>query len=176
MMLTPLENASPTPLRIALFLNTVDRTTELLGLDVPQIIEIEKLRTLPPGTFGRAIADFLDRHQLTPFTKGARAKQLHDSVHVLTDYDTDPLGEAEVQAFLLGAKFRLRHLLIGLGTLRLIRQQCASAGSNYAPSVVRDRLWRAYQRGKNSHFDLDTWTPELQWEWSLARVRDRFNL
>jgi ubiquinone biosynthesis protein Coq4 len=35
---------------------------------------------------------------------GPRRQQLHDGIHVLTGYGTDPVGEAEVQAFLLGLK------------------------------------------------------------------------
>ncbi len=66
---------------------------------MPPIVEIEKLRSLPSGTFGRTWADFLDAHHLPPMTTGPRRKQLHDGVHVLTSYGTDPIGEAKVQAF-----------------------------------------------------------------------------
>ncbi|MBD1929549.1 hypothetical protein H6F74_25400 [Trichocoleus sp. FACHB-90] len=36
----------------------------MLGRNVPQIVEIEKLRSLPETSFGRTLADFLDSHHL----------------------------------------------------------------------------------------------------------------
>ncbi|MEH2150743.1 Coq4 family protein, partial [Nostoc sp.] len=102
-------------------LDLLDRIVEAQGRDVPQIVEIEKLRFLPTGTFGRTWADFLNENNLKPFTTGSRRKQLHDGVHVLTGYGTDFIGEAEVQAFLLGTKFSITNLMLGLGLLRIIR-------------------------------------------------------
>jgi ubiquinone biosynthesis protein Coq4 len=81
------------------YLNLIDRLAQAQGLNMPPIVEIEKLRSLPSGTFGRTWADFLDAHHLPPMTTGPRRKQLHDGVHVLTSYGTDPIGEAKVQAF-----------------------------------------------------------------------------
>lgn len=156
------------------FLDFVDQVSEALGQNVPQIVEIEKLRSLPNGTFGRALADFLDSRQLAPLTTGPSRKQLHDSVHVLTGYDTDPVSEAEIQAFLLGAKFRLMHIVIGLGLLRIIHKQMANAP--HSPHLIWKRLWCAYQRGRNSQFDIGTWQPELQWELPLTQVQALFDL
>jgi ubiquinone biosynthesis protein COQ4 len=158
------------------FLNLADRITEPLGLNVPQIVEIEKLRSLPLGTLGRTLADFFDVHQLTPFTTGPRRKQLHDIVHVLTGYDTDPIGEAEVQAFLLGAKFRLLQVLLGLGTLRLIYKQQKALSQHLPPHLIWERLQCAYQRGQASDFDVDTWRPEEQWELPLTQVQALFRV
>ncbi|WP_190454620.1 hypothetical protein [Trichocoleus sp. FACHB-69] len=36
----------------------------MLGRNVPQIVEIEKLRSLPETSFGCTLADFLDSHHL----------------------------------------------------------------------------------------------------------------
>nr|MBW4577583.1 hypothetical protein [Aphanothece sp. CMT-3BRIN-NPC111] len=108
--------SNPNPL-IPLFLDFIDRVGEPLGLNVPPIVDLEKLRSLPISTFGRTWADFLDRHNLPPITTGPRRKQLHDGVHVLTGYGTDPVGEAQIQAFLLGSKFRLAHVLLAVGLL-----------------------------------------------------------
>ncbi|NWF58075.1 MAG: hypothetical protein HXY43_01830 [Fischerella sp.] len=161
---------SPHPtVRIQKFLDLVDRITEKQGLNVPQIVDIQKLRSLPIGTFGRTWADFLDENNLTPFTTGSRRKQLHDGVHVLTEYSTDYLGEAEVQAFLLGAKFRLVNLLLGLGLLRMMSRQMQDR-----QQLDWERLWQAYQRGSNSHFDPDTWQPELLWHLPLKDVQSIF--
>ncbi|MFN6568411.1 Coq4 family protein [Dendronalium sp. ChiSLP03b] len=132
---------------------------------------VEKLRSLPTGTFGRNWADFLDEYNLKPFTTGARRKQLHDGVHVLTGYNTDPIGEAEVQAFLLGAKFTLSNLVLGLGLLRIIYRNL-----NYQQKFSWNRLWQAYQRGRHSHFNPDTWQPELLWDLPSNDVRALFSI
>ena len=149
---------NPTP-RLQQVLDLIDKVTEAQGLSVPQIVDIEKLRTLPSGTFGRTWADFLDKHNLKPFTTGSRRKQLHDGIHVITGYGTDPISEAEVQAFLLGAKFRLANVLLGLGLLRVINKNI-----NYKQQFSWDRLQQAYKRGRNSKFDPDTWEPEQLWQ------------
>ncbi|MDM9380283.1 Coq4 family protein [Chlorogloeopsis sp. ULAP01] len=121
-MIQPLSASFDSASRIQKFLDLVDRITEKKGLNVPQVVYVEKLRSLPVGSFGRTWADFLDKNNIVPFTTGPRRKQLHDGIHILTGYGTDPIAEAEVQAFLLGAKFRLANLLIGLGLLRMIHK------------------------------------------------------
>jgi ubiquinone biosynthesis protein COQ4 len=160
---------NPTPF-VTVFLDLLDRSSELLGTNVPPIIQIEKLRQLPIGTFGRSLADFLDQHNLQPFTTGPRRKQLHDAVHVITGYGTDPIGEAEVQAFLLGSKLRIGHLLIGVGLLRIIHKQ------NRSLNISWNDLWRAYQRGRNSQLNVGTWQPELLWEMPLTQVQEFYQV
>lgn len=156
------------------FLHLVDRVGDCLGLNVPPVVAIESLRLLPSGTLGRSLADFLDQQQLAPFQTGPRRKQLHDSVHVLTGYGADPIGEAEVQAFLLGAKFHLAHLVLGGGLLRMIHRRVAPLPLFHAD--VRQRLWAAYWRGQRSIFDVDTWQPEAQWHLPLSQVQTLFRV
>ncbi|MEH1826849.1 MAG: Coq4 family protein [Nostoc sp.] len=164
--------ASPNPApRLQQVLDTLDRIAKAQGRDVPQIVEIEKLRFLSTGTFGRTWADFLTAHNLKPFTTGSRRKQLHDGVHVLTGYDTDFIGEAEVQAFLLGTKFSITNLMLGLGLLRVIHKNL-----NYRQQFTWKKLWQAYQRGSHSHFDPDTWQPELLWHLPLTDVQALFSI
>lgn len=150
------------------FLALTDRIAEITGRSVPQIVDLATLRTYPPGTLGHCWAAFLDRNQLQPLTSGTRRKQLHDGVHVLTGYGTDTLGEAEVQAFLLGATFSLPNLLIGLGLLRAIQR---SVGLS---ETVKSRLWTAYQRGQAAQFDPDSWHPETLWAESLEVIQQQF--
>jgi ubiquinone biosynthesis protein Coq4 len=159
------------PDRIEKFLTLLDKATEKKGLNVPQIVEIEKLRSLPVGTFGRAWADILDNNNLQPFITGSRRKQLHDGVHVLTGYGTDLVGEAEVQAFLLGTKFTLLNFMIGLGLLRMIYKNL-----NSQQNFTWQRLWQAYQRGYKSQFDPDTWQPELLWHLPVTEVQELFGV
>ena len=154
------ESLNPTP-RLQQFFKFLDRIADIRGASVPPIVDIEKLRTLPPDTFGRTWTDFLDAHNLKPFTTGSRRKQLHDGVHVLTGYGTHPIGEAEVQAFLLGAKFSPMNLFLGLLLLRGIYKQHHRAKN--PPHFSWDSLWKAYQRGSDSRFDPDTCQPEWLW-------------
>ncbi|MBD2358311.1 hypothetical protein H6G41_27495 [Tolypothrix sp. FACHB-123] len=163
-------SSNPAP-RLQQFLNLIDRISDAQGLSVPQIVDIEKLRTLPPGTFGRTWVEFLNEHNLQPFTTGSRRKQLHDGVHTLTGYGTDSIGELEVQAFLLGAKFNVFNLLLGLGLLRMMRKQM--------PNLQQcdwQRLQTAYKRGHNSNFDPDTWKPELLWHLPTSEVQALFHI
>jgi ubiquinone biosynthesis protein COQ4 len=165
---------SPSPSLIPHFLYLVDRLSDFLGASVAPLVELDKLRSLPPHTLGRAWADALDRAQLAPLTTGPRRKQLHDGIHVLTGYGTDAIGEVEVQAFLLGAKFRGVHLVLGLGLMRLVLRQAEQSG--LSGQQVGARLWNAYQRGDRSSFDADTWHPEHQWHLPLAQVQAQFHL
>ncbi|NET37302.1 MAG: hypothetical protein F6K19_35645 [Cyanothece sp. SIO1E1] len=137
---------------------------------------MDYLRSCPPDSFGHAWAQHLDANGLKPFDKGLRRQQLHDGIHVLTGYGTDPLGEAEVQAFLLGVKFRLPHILLMLGLLRGVNRQRRHPLISLSHSEVQSRLMAAYHRGRTSQFDPDTWQPETLWEYSLADVQVTFGI
>lgn len=162
-----------TPL-LLYFLKLVDSLSDAAGVSVPAFVNLDALRQMPPGSLGRAWADLLDAEQLTPLTGGPRRKQLHDGVHVLTGYGTDPIGEAEVQAFLLGTKPHLAQVALGLGTLGLIHRRVARFPLRQPE--IRDRLWSAYRRGRASRFDVDRWQPETQWHLPLSDVRADFGL
>ncbi|MEH1863610.1 MAG: Coq4 family protein [Nostoc sp.] len=170
-MMQPLV-ASPNPVpHLQQVLDLIDRIAVAQGRDVPQIVAIEKLRFLPTDTFGRTWADFLNEHNFQPFTTGSRRKQLHDGIHVLTGYGADLIGEAEVQAFLLGTKFSITNLMLGLGLLRVIHKNLSSR-----QQFSWARLWQAYQRGCNSQFNPDTWQPELLWHLPLTNVQSLFSI
>jgi ubiquinone biosynthesis protein COQ4 len=170
MMQVSTNSQNPAP-HLRQVLNLIDCISDTKGLSVPQIVDIEKLRILPTGTFGRTWAEFIDKHNLNPFTTGPRRKQLHDGVHILTGYGTDPIGELEVQAFLLGAKYSVFNLLLGLGLLRMVKKQM--------PNLQQfdwQGIQKAYQRGHNSNFDPDTWKPELLWHLPNSQVQAIFKI
>ncbi|MEO1428270.1 MAG: Coq4 family protein [Cyanobacteria bacterium J06633_8] len=169
-MLTEDKSVVETP-RVEKFFNFIDNVSEARGKNVPQIVEIEKLRSFPEGTLGKVWANFLDDNDLQPLTTGFRRKQLHDGVHVLTGYDSSSIGEAELQAFLLGAKFGLFNLLIAVGLLRQIRK-----GLPNQTKEAKQKMWKAYQRGKSCNFNPDTWEPELLWDLTLDEVRAKFGV
>jgi ubiquinone biosynthesis protein Coq4 len=156
------------------FLDRVDQVGASLHLNVPPVIDLTTLQSLPVGTLGHALVQFFATVPFRPLTTGPRRKQLHDVVHVLTGYGTDPIGEIEVQAFLLGCKFHPIHLVLGLGLLRiLIRQSSILTLGQAAP---RQRLWAAYWRGYHSTFDIDTWQPETAWHLPLIQIQDHYGI
>ena len=162
--------------RVEHFFELLNWSFDRLGLNVPQIVHLETLRSLPLGTLGHAWAAHLDENQLQPFERGPRRQQLHDGVHTLTGYGTDPLGEAEVQAFLLGAKFRLPNLAILAGLLRGLQRHRHHQLLDISQADLRSRLRTAYQRGCNSQFDPDRWQPEQLWDQPLLAVQAQFGL
>lgn len=168
-VLTSPKLASNCAPRYQQFQNRIDRVSRLFGINAPQIVDLKQLQALPTNSFGRAWADFLDRHQLEPITTGTRRKQLHDGIHVLTGYGLDAAGEAELQAFLLGAKLRPLNLLLLLGLLQTPQK-------DRYHGITGERLWTAYQRGRYSLFDPDDWQPELLWELPLVQVQALFRV
>ncbi|MEO1622363.1 MAG: Coq4 family protein, partial [Cyanobacteria bacterium J06632_3] len=126
--------------RVKRFLQVFSWASERLGLDVPPIVNLEDLRSQPPASLGYAWAQHLDNNGLNPLDKGLRRQQLHDGLHVLTGYRTDLLGEAQVQAFLVGAKFRPIHVLILLGSLGALKRQQRQGITSLSPAAVRSHL------------------------------------
>ncbi|MBD2041239.1 hypothetical protein [Microcoleus sp. FACHB-672] len=168
-VLTSPKLASNSAPRFQQLQNREDRVSRLCGMNACQIVNLKQLQALPTGSFGRAWADFLDRHQLEPISTGPRRQQLHDGIHVLTDYGIDAAGEAELQAFLLGAKLRPLNLLRLLGLLQ--RPQ-----TDRRNPITGERLWTAYQRGRYCLFDPDDWQPELLWQLPLMQVQALFRV
>lgn len=123
-----------------------------LALDVPA------LRALPDGTFGRAMARFLDGNGLDPRSiptlddgdeiswAKAHLYETHDVWHVVTGYATDIPGELALQAFYAAQlPVRLPHFLLAGGLLH---------ASFWDPSDFNARLaaiargWEAGTRAK----------------------------
>ncbi len=153
------------------FLSNLKELTTNLGLNLPQSLDLNPLYKLPSGTFGRELADFFLSHEIQPFVIGFRRGILHDSLHVLTGYETDLLSEAEVQAFLFGTCHHPFHLFLGLGIVRRISRR-----QLYPTEPIYYRLEQAYRKGENSSFNIDTWHPENQWHLPLESVRCLYNL
>ncbi|MGD1905195.1 MAG: hypothetical protein ACFB0C_04280 [Leptolyngbyaceae cyanobacterium] len=162
--------------RVEYFLQVLSWVSDRFGLNQPPIVNLDDLRSLAPDSLGYAWAEHLDANGLQPFDQGMRRQQLHDGLHVLTGYGIDPIGEAEVQAFLLGAKFRLVHILLLGGTVMGINRRHRHQLIVLSPGELRARLRAAYDRGRNSLLDPDTWRPEILWEQSLADVQGAFGL
>ena len=82
------------------------------------------LRACPEGSWGRAVADFYDRHgfpfpgeRFGIYELGAR----HDWIHVLAGYETTPEGELDVFAFIAASMRDERGLVLLAITLGLFQ-------------------------------------------------------
>lgn len=153
-------------------LHLSDRVLHALGLVGQPVVNLEQLQHCPPNSLGQMVVAHFTHHQIQPFTTGLRRKQLHDVVHVLTGYGTDPIGELEVQAFLLGAKLHPANLVISLGLFRLVWSQ----GMELTRSQLHQRFQAAYKRGHQANFDPDTWQPEQSWSTPLNVVQDYYGV
>lgn len=139
-------------------------------------VDLDALAALPEGTLGRAYAEFLRSHGLTPevfdgppdnLTDPAisyvvqRLRQTHDLWHVVTGFETDAPSEVALQAFTY-AQVRAPSSLIlaAMGTLRASRER---------PTLARDVVvaFRAGNRAER----LAVFPWEDHWATPLAEVR-----
>ncbi len=157
----------------------------------PSLIETlrnrDALLALPPGSLGRAYADFMGGEQLTadgllqasmegaPGGRwededhrlfGERLRDMHDLWHVVTGYGRDLLGEAAVLAFTF-AQTRTP----GIGVI--VGHALWVARGDFAPA--RPIIWQGFRRGRRA-----AWLPAQEWEKLLAlpldEVRERLGL
>jgi len=148
------------------------------------------LRDCPPGSLGRGVADFYERHHFPfPGERGGiyEIGAKHDFVHVLTDYEATPEGEIDVFAFIAASMPDEKGLVLLAVTLGLFqngaihrvagkRVKIARADTLTDPGAV-DHFATALARGSAcavdvmggiDHFAL---APE-----PLEEVRARFNI
>jgi uncharacterized tellurite resistance protein B-like protein len=135
----------------------------------------------PEGTVGRAYFDLITKSDLSfPGEAGGLAERglWHDMLHVIGGYGVDPIGEAEVVAFMAG--FRKEDPFFWLFTVAL-QFQVGLVISPFAPGVpdVIDprRFVLHNKRGSLVNADLSTeWRFHDDWDRSLADVRARYNV
>ncbi|PSF33923.1 hypothetical protein C7H19_19580 [Aphanothece hegewaldii CCALA 016] len=144
------------------------------------IADIDRLRCYPPFSFGRVWAETLSSHSLQPFTVGSRRVQLHDGLHALLGYGVDLIDEARVQAFLLGTENRtkpINAILLGALVLKVLKQlKKAQVNTPQSHQTIFKALQQAYERGKNSTLNPDTWQPEIMWHLPIEQVRAYYHL
>ncbi len=144
------------------------------------IFDFDSLRNYPPETLGRVWIETFDKYNLQPFSFGSRRLQLHDGIHILLGYGVDIIDEARVQAFLVGVENRTKPVnavLLGLSTMKVLKKLKEARINNYKSyKIIFQSLKRAYERGKNSTFNPDTWEPEKMLHLSVPQVRKYFHL
>jgi hypothetical protein len=138
------------------------------------------LGALPEGTLGRAYFTFIQENGLDFPGEGAIGERgvWHDMLHVVGDYPVDPVGEAEVVAFMAG--FRRDDPFFWIFT-SVLQFQVGLRISPFAPGVP-DRIdpsrWMAHhRRGSLVNRDLSRdWNFRADWETPLAELRRRFDV
>jgi len=118
-------------------------------------VDLNALSALPENTLGHAYSRFLARRGLTPepFVPPSevrdehlryisqRMRQTHDLWHVVTGYDTDVMGEIELQAFSFGQLRTPFAFFVALGGVL----KAAGARARLAARVLR-----AYRRARRA--------------------------
>ncbi|NEQ99138.1 MAG: hypothetical protein F6K30_20865 [Cyanothece sp. SIO2G6] len=98
------------------------------------------------------------------------------SLHVLTGYGSDPLGTAELYAFLLGAGNDVSTVSTCLSNLCTLGWSFATTPAHRRLSNVWLRLYHAYHRGRHSWFDLRYWQPQSLEDLPLEYIRRWFRI
>jgi len=136
---------------------------------------------LPVGTVGRAYFDLITKNDLSfPGESGGLGERglWHDMLHVAGGYPVDPIGEAEVVAFMAG--FRKEDPFFWLFTVAL-QFQVGLVISPFAPGVPDQidprRFVLHHKRGALVKVDLSTeWRFQDDWEADLEVVRERLGV
>jgi ubiquinone biosynthesis protein COQ4 len=151
--------------------------------DKPRLtLDLERLRGLPDGTFGRAVADFYDANGLTPaaipkLSSGDEAAfvqahlyETHDVWHVATGFGTNVAEELGLQAvYAAQIPGRLAPLLIAGGLLQAAVWVRDDFGARLAA------VSRGYALGARSKPLFGTpW--ERMWDLPLVEARRRLGV
>lgn len=143
--------------------------------------DLPALQASPIGSLGWELARYYERNGISPFESRAsvrndveylarRYRELHDAAHVLTGYGTDPVGEMELQAFVLG-NAGLRNSLLVLTLVALLRPFGIGPVWSYAR-----KLHAAHARGRRSADVVIAPAIELCWQLPLAQAREQIGL
>jgi hypothetical protein len=151
-----------------------------LGKDPAIVRRYNDLGTLPEGTLGRAYWSFIVDRGLDFPGEGAIGERgvWHDMIHVLGGYDTDPVGEAEVVAFMAG--FRREDPFFWVFT-SVLQFQVGLRISPFAPGVpdrIDPRSYLAHHaRGARVTCDLSRdWSFRDDLATPVHELRTRFNV
>jgi ubiquinone biosynthesis protein COQ4 len=141
--------------------------------------ELERFRSLPEGTLGRAFAQYYIDNGIEPFYYdfpivddieflAKRYRETHDIHHIITGYGTDAFGENELQAFYAG-NMGLRHSAF----IALVSTFSPRGGHEWNLIRFHRRLYRAFRRGRASAMLLGVPFDEL-WESPVSEIGARY--
>ena len=157
------------------------RFAGVLSPNKEMMARFQALAELPEGTLGRGYVAFLEKNGFGwPGDKGGIAEggAHHDMTHVLTGYDTDPVGEIQIGAFTAGMKkidpfvflvFPMLEFHIGLA----IRPGQPAFPGHYDAA----RAFRAHQAGARCKLDLtDHWDYWSVVNRPIAELREEYGI
>ncbi|CAH1787226.1 unnamed protein product [Owenia fusiformis] len=149
-----------------------------------QTVDLDYLKTLPDGTFGREYRRFLDKYQLTPDARRhvefvddvelayvmQRYREIHDLFHTLFGMPTNWLGEVSVKT-IEGLQLGLPMCVLGAvaGPVRFYNKP--KHGRKYVESYLP---W-AMRVGQNAKFLMNVYY-EKHWEQPLIELREELNI
>jgi ubiquinone biosynthesis protein COQ4 len=149
----------------------------------PEHYDVSELMALSPATLGGAYARHMTRRGLRPdfyddvdarhklHYLRLRLRQTHDVWHVLTGFDTDPVGELGLQGFYFGQVTNGQSALILAGGIF----KCLFTGRYGDLERYVDVFCEGYHNGRAAHPLLN-----VQWEqlWSepLDDLRQRYGI
>jgi ubiquinone biosynthesis protein COQ4 len=141
------------------------------------VLDVTALEALPDGTLGRELARYFERNAISPFESpfrirndaeylSKRYRETHDLAHVLTGYDTDVVGEMELQAFMLGnLRIPTAALIITFGSIYVVPTL-----KDVAAGAYLRRLRAAHRRGAASRRLIEL-RYERFWDQTVDAVR-----
>ncbi|XP_061150061.1 ubiquinone biosynthesis protein COQ4 homolog, mitochondrial isoform X2 [Syngnathus typhle] len=145
-------------------------------------LDLQKMASLPEGSFGREYLRFLDDNHVTPDSRAnvkfvddeelayvmQRYREVHDLLHTLLGMPTNMLGEVAVKWF-EAAQTGLPMCALGalLGPLRLNASRLQSLVTSFGPWAVRN--------GRQARCVLCVFY-ERRWEQSLDDLRRELNI
>ncbi|KAM4533122.1 ubiquinone biosynthesis protein COQ4 homolog, mitochondrial [Fundulus diaphanus] len=145
-------------------------------------LDLEKMASLPDGSFGREYLRFLEENKVTPDSRAEvkfvddeelayimlRYREVHDLLHTLLGMPTNMLGEVAVKWF-EAAQTGLPMCALGavLGPLRLNASRLQALITSLGP-------W-ALQNGRRARCVLSIFY-ERRWEQSLEELRQELNI
>ncbi|RXM30162.1 Ubiquinone biosynthesis protein COQ4-like, mitochondrial, partial [Acipenser ruthenus] len=145
-------------------------------------LDLERLGTMPDGSFGREYLRFLDENGVTPDSRAdvkfvddeelafviQRYREVHDLMHTLLGMPTNMLGEVVVKWF-EAVQTGLPMCILGavLGPLRLSARRLQLLTATLIPWALRN--------GMNAHCLLNVYY-EQRWEQSLESLREELGI
>jgi tellurite resistance protein len=133
------------------------------------------------GTLGRAYWEFIRKNEFSlPGEKGGAPEPIvfHDCVHVLAEYDTDPVGETQILAFQGGFQaddpfftvlFAVAEFHLGIGI--------SPVATATKMAVQPELLIKALMRGTQCNRDLSKgWDPWDDFSAPVVELRRRYNI
>jgi ubiquinone biosynthesis protein COQ4 len=149
----------------------------------PARYDVDQLMAISPVTLGGAYARHMSQRGLRPDYYESvdarhkfhylrlRVRQTHDIWHVLTGFDTDPVGEMGLQGFCFGQVTNGQSVLILAGGII----KCLFTGHYANLEHFVDAFCEGYRNARAAHFLLEMRWKQF-WSESVDSLRQQFGI